>query len=303
MAFLSRLSRVILCVGLAALGACGPREPEVAEAPADPARDLATEGVQVAEGEAILAKWQDCVAEAQERMGDPACKEYAFLLAQVGGPPLQAALEQLDDPDVSPHGRVLIVDGFHSRLNHYASDVLKPMTASGDEMVRACATALLATIPDPELVPFLIPLTEDANPQVRFTALLGVAAGAPEDSPFRAQLKELYDAPSTQANMKEHIVSVFSKHPFASDAALLIAAIQDRELAPDVRRDAAVALGRVGDRTAIAPLLASLGEEASPEYRDAVELSVAVIKERTGPADETQVPIYVLTEPPDAPTE
>jgi HEAT repeat protein len=214
-------------------------------------------------------------------MTDSACSAAAATLARAGGPPLEQALAKLDDPTTSPHGKVMIVEGFNGRLNSYAAAILKGMTAPGkDETTRACATALLSSIPDLDLLQFLIPLTSDSNPQVKFSALLGVASAAMEGSEFRKQLADLYAAPDTNANMKEHIVAVFSKNPYKTDVPILVTAVQDRALNPDVRRDAAIALGRVGDQAAMDALM-NIEPAAGAELRTAVDLSIAAIKERS----------------------
>jgi HEAT repeat protein len=253
-------------------------------------------------GAAALAAWQECVAAAESRMGESSCMDSAAALASIGGPPLEQALSQLDDESTSPHGKVMIVEGFKGKLNTFAVTTLKAMTASDkDDTTRACATALLASIPDPELAGTLTELAADANPQVKFSALLGLASTTSDGSESRTQLAEMYFAPESSPNMKEHIVGVFSRTPSKSEARVLVDAVQNDAIQIDVRYDAAIALGRVGDETALAALEA-IDPNAPTRFRDAVDLAIAAIRGRMESGmDGDILPMIVELPKPDAP--
>lgn len=230
-------------------------------------------------------------------MGEPACLDAAATLAQHGGAPLEATLRKLDDPNLSPHGKVMIVEGFKSRLDESSYDILKPLTATGkDEMTRLCATALLASIPDASLMPFLIPLADDPNPKLSFTALLGIAPGAQEGSEYRSRLKSKFSAPETTPNMREHVIGAIGQNPYPEDEELLIRGFQDTELNVEMRALAVTSLGRIGGEAALEALMAADLTDAPATFSDTVSLSVAALKERLYP-DDNAIEIEIKTRP------
>lgn len=299
-----RLSAIAVAVVLLGLTGCTPDEDAEVPAPGAGMPAAVATPSDAEQAQAALETFKSCVAGAEAGAPGPPCMEAASTLARLGGPPFEAALRMLDDPGVSPHGKVLIVDAFQRNVHPLAYDLLKKMTVpEKDPMTRVCATALLASVPDVNLVEFLIPLTDDSDPKVSFTALVGVATAAQEGSEFRKRLKDLYSAPDSMPNMREHIAAAISKNPFNEDEPLLITALNDGDLRMEVRRDVAAALGRVGGEAAATALMNAEDVPGAPaDYRAAIDLSITVIKERlrvqSGGGGDT-IPIEIK----DAPTE
>lgn len=249
---------------------------EAAETPQAPSPE------DIAKAEAAEVTFADCVANAQSRMEDAACREAAETLARYGGPPLEHTLRKLDDPNVDPYGKLIIVEAFKGKVNPMTHELLVSMTAADkDPMTRRSATALLASAPTVDTVTHLITLSSDPDPKLSFTALLGIVPGTQEDSEFRKRFVELYSNPETQPNMQEHIVATISQYAYAADEPVLIDAIQNDKLSPAVREAAAAALGRVGGVAAVEPLKrAQQNRNVSTEFLDAVTLSLTAIEER-----------------------
>lgn len=303
----SKFFYIVAAIAVLHIASCTPSEPAATDETASPTAPPATAAPDAApvpspddtaEAEAAYTAFEQCIAEAERRLNDTACMDAAATLARFGGPPLENTLKRLDEPGLAPHGKLMIVEGFKGKLNHYVYGMLTAMTAPEKEaMTRLSATALLASIPDPNLVATLIELSNDPNEKLSFTALVGLATMAQEGSEFRKRLVDRYDDLADNPNMREHVIAAIAQNPYQDDETLLITGLQDSALGTGVRREAATALGRIGGEDALSALLAVQDDRAPQDFREAVELSIIVIRERMAAGDDDTVKIEIMEEP------
>jgi len=138
----------------------------------------------------------------------------------------------------------------------------QPLTrAHAMEAVAGCMKAA-------ESGPILLKALGDANPAVRFAAAMGL--GDVRYAPARPALTKMASDKALESDRRVYCAVIYALHTFGDDthAPQLVKLLADRE--KEVRAQAALAMGKMGEVSAIGPLKTLLGDE-----RDAmVELQV-----------------------------
>lgn len=228
----------------------------------------------------LLAEWTG-LAQVQVSH-EPSARALAVTgqLAAMGPESLMPLIDVLGHPESGPAQKVFVVQC----LAPYVSGVhlerlAKIVGTSKDPTTRSCATALLARIGGRGAAIVLGTLVDDSEKRVRLAALAGLGRGG--DAGARGRLVALYNSEDTNAFERLQILTVFLAEPGEEGVPLLTDAVKRPLMDPAVRLDAALALGRVGDASAISVLEKSKETAANDAYAEVADSAIAAIRERT----------------------
>lgn len=168
---------------------------------------------------------------------------------EIEGPEdVRADVAGLQDPD--PRKRRAAAYGLAKTRDPSIAEEILPVTRDADPNVRKTALHTLRAVKGKEASPRLIEaLGEDANPEVRWQAAVELEA-LKDTKAIPALTQALKDKdPLVRAGAAEALNGV----PDPRSVAPLIAALRDKDTT--ARRSAAEALGKIGDRSAVKPLI------------------------------------------------
>jgi len=268
----------VLTIGvlLTALTGCIPSEPTAKEGNRD---------AQV-NPQALLDEWRSLAKEPSRNLRNPRTREIARQLSQIDRKALLTILDILEAPEAEPLDKVFVVVTLDTVVGEDMTARLKELSAPDrDGTSRACAVQLLGLSGDEEVLPYLLGLVEDSEPRVAFGAQLGAATLGSEQA--RAALKARYVEERCRPEERDKIVRLLSVSPRPDDMAILIAGVSDTAIDPSARIQAALTLGRMGNREALPALDQCAREAANEDLKALAQAAARAIRERY-PADHNE---------------
>jgi HEAT repeat protein len=183
-------------------------------------------------------------------------------------PALHTAVEQHDDGYVRYRALVLL-SAFNSRT---IPEVMLKAAFDPNDRLRAVAYSWFERNPDPALIPSFAELLERETSEFVRPSL--VAAIAAHGSDVRVQSMLLREVNRGEDFFRSAVIDALGRHAatFALDALVAIARLEG-----PLQDDAALALGRLGDRRAL-PVLAGLQRTAPREAQPAVAAGICLLK-------------------------
>lgn len=187
--------------------------------------------------------------------------------------------------DVSPTVRAAAAHAILSLPNHEAATLLLPLLKDKSEFVRReVAFALGATRHPSALADLIDLLNRDKKPSVRAAA--AIALGEIGDAAAVSALTQIIAGggskkQKSKGDEEEFVVrsAVRSLGQIGSRTAVsvLIGALENESNSIDTRREAAIALGRLGDTAALPALNAAFQANADPYLSEAARIAVRQI--------------------------
>ena len=180
---------------------------------------------------------------------------------------LLTAIEQHDDGYVRYRALVLL-SAFNNRTT---PDVMRQAMYDPNDRLRAVAYAWFEAHPDHAIVPSLIEVLERETSEFVRPSLIRALAAAGADA--RVQQVLLREVNRGEDFFRSAVIEALGRHgaSYAVDALAAIAALEG-----PLQDDAALALGRIGDRRAL-PVLAGLQRTAAREVQPAIAAGICLL--------------------------
>lgn len=177
-------------------------------------------------------------------------------LSTMGPKTLTPIIELMGAPESSGETRLFVLQSLADRLSELYMDDLAPLVDSEDPVIRACAVSLIGHIDHAEAMPLLVAARSDEDSRVSFSALSGMAILGNDNA--RDELRGMYFEDGARIIHKREVVRVIIRKPEKDDLPILKSALLEEYLDDMTRSQVAVALGQLGDASAIEPLEKSL---------------------------------------------
>lgn len=246
--------------------------PQQSAAPADP--------------KALLEEWNAMAAHPRENIGQLRAQQVIAGLIHSDPAATKAILKSIDDPAVSPEGKVFAALSLAPFIQKDSREYLVPLTAPGKEATtRTCATHLLAVMANAENESLFRSLLEDPERRVRMAARLGLLRMNAKDA--HNLMAKSYDAPDASQNDKNNIVQYLTQQASKEDAPLLNRALANPDTAPSLLIPIARALARQGDESSLKPLETLAASTQDPQVKRNAETAIKAITARMGKTDAT----------------
>ncbi len=203
-------------------------------------------------------------------------------LSAMGPKTLTPIIEMMAAPESSGKTRIFVLQSLAGRMSPLYMDDLSPLVDSEDPVIRACAISLLGHIDHADAMPLLVAARSDEDSRVSFSALSSMAVMG--DEAARNELRGMYFVDDARIIHKREVVRVVLRKPEAGDLKILKSALVEEYLDDMTRSQVAVALGQLGDASAIGPLQKSLEQYTSdPIFTDVASNALKLLK--TGEAE------------------
>lgn len=200
-------------------------------------------------------------------------------LAAMGPKTLTPIIDLMAAPESSGETRLFVLQSLADRVTPLYMDDLTPLVESEDPVVRACAVSLLGQIDHPDAMPLLVSARSDEDSRVSFSALSSMAVLGDQDA--RNELCGMYFEDGAREIHKREVVRVVLRDPADEDLKILNSALNENYLDNMTRSQVAVALGRLGDVSAIGPLEKSLEQYSTdPIFTDVASSALETLKLR-----------------------
>lgn len=200
-------------------------------------------------------------------------------LATMGPKTLTPIIDLMAAPESSGETRIFVLQSLADQLSPLYLDDLAPLIDYEDPVIRACAVSLLGHIGHPDAMPLLVSARSDEDTRVSFSALSSMAVMGDQDARF--ELCGMYFEDGARPIHKREIVRVILRSPADEDLKILMSALTEDYLDDMIRSQVAVALGRLGDVSAIGPLEKSLEQyTADPIFTDVASSALETLRLR-----------------------